>query len=79
MNAKSIVVWKIKKGDLVRLKEYPTGQEDTYVYTTGIVISGVKFDDMRQQSMWPSVDVYVFSTGSTRECGPASVEIISNS
>ena len=79
MSFKSTVIWKTKKGDLVRLKDYPTGQEDQYVYTTGVVISGVKFNDMRQQSMWPSVDVYIFSTGSTRECGPSSLEIISNS
>jgi len=72
-------MWEVKRGDLVRLKDYPTGVENKYVYITGLVISGIKGYNDSQQSMWPTVDVYIFSTGVTRECGPGSLQIISNS
>ena len=32
-------VWEIKKGDLVKLKDYPTGKEDEFTIVNGIVIS----------------------------------------
>jgi hypothetical protein len=70
-------MWQIKKGDLVKLKDYPTGREGEYVYVKGIVISEIKHNNEQQLPIWPSVDVYVFQTGTVRECLPGSVEIIS--
>lgn len=72
-------VWNIKKGDLVKLKDYPTGREDEFVYVKGVVVSEIKHNDEQQIPMWPSVDVYVFQTGTVRECMPGSIDIISNS
>jgi hypothetical protein len=73
------LVWNIKVGDLVRLKLYPTGAENDYIYTTGLVMSGLKSEHEKQEHFWPTVDVYIFSSGTTRQCGPAGLEIISNS
>ena len=73
------LVWDIKVGDLVRLKIYPTGAENEYFYTTGLVMSELKSDHEMQEQFWPTVDVYIFSSGTTRQCGPAGLEIISNS
>ncbi len=79
MNASSRFVWKVKKGDLVKIKSYPTGCEDDLVYVKGVVISEIKYDAEQQLPMWPSVDVYIFKTGGVRNCMPGSIEIISNS
>ena len=70
-------IWEIKKGDLVKLKDYPAGRESEYVYVKGVVISEIKHSNEQQLPIWPSVDVYVFQTGTVRECIPGSVEIIS--
>ncbi len=72
-------LWKIKKGDLVKLKDYPTGHENNFIYIKGVVISEIKYCEDRQIPMWPSVDVYIFRTGVVRNCMPGSLEIISNS
>ena len=71
-------VWEVKRGDLVKIRKYTDGCEDRYVYLRGIVISDIKREDL-QQRMWPSVSVYMFSTGAVKECYPGSIEIISNS
>lgn len=77
-------VWKIKKGDLVKLKLYlpgleKKGREDDYEYTNGVVISEIKYDSDEQLLMWPFVDVYVFKTDTIESCIAGSIEIISNS
>jgi hypothetical protein len=77
MAVNNCFLWEIKKGDLVKLKDYPTGREDDYIYVKGIVISEIKHNNEQQLPIWPSVDVYVFQTGTVRECIPGSVEIIS--
>ncbi len=74
--AHNLFVWEIKKGDLVKIKEYPTGSEDKCVFLKGVVVSNIKHRNQQQQPMWPSVDVYVF-TGTIRECMPGNVEVIS--
>ena len=84
MNPNSRFVWKIKKGDLVKVKLYSSrleneGREDDYEYTNGVVISEIKYDSDQQLPMWPTVDVYVFKTGTTESCMAGSIEIISNS
>jgi hypothetical protein len=75
------LVWEIKKGDLVQLKEYPTGREDECVHVEGIVISDILEEDDKQQiPIWPSVHVYVFKGGAVRRfVPPSSIEILSNS
>jgi len=80
----SRIVWEIKKGDLVKIKLYPRGpenegREDDYIFTNGVVISEIKYDEEQQLPFWPSVDVYVFKTGNITTCMPGSIEIISNS
>tara|TARA_R110000824_G_scaffold92217_9_gene223926 strand:+ start:6761 stop:6994 length:234 start_codon:yes stop_codon:yes gene_type:complete len=70
------VVWEIKRGDLVRLKNYPTGAEDNFIYTTGVVIGDIIFGE-EQRHLWPSVPVYIFKTGIIQEYGPNGLEIIS--
>ena len=77
MAVNNCFLWEIKKGDLVKLKDYPTGREDDYIYVNGIVISEIKHNNEQQLPIWPSVDVYVFQTGAVRECMPGSVEIVS--
>ena len=72
-------VWEIKKGDLVKLKDYPNAREDEFVYLNGIVVSEIKHTTEEQIPMWPSVDVYVFEKGYIRNCMPGSLEVISNS
>ena len=66
-------LWEIKKGDLVKLKDYSTGHEDKFVYIKGVVISEIKYCENQQVPMWPSVDVYVFCTGAVRNCMPGSL------
>ena len=73
-------VWKIKKGDLVRLKTYlSSGREDDFDYTRGIVVSHILKEDDAQVPLWPYVKVYVFETGAIQHLGPANIEILSNS
>jgi hypothetical protein len=79
MKLSNRLLWNIKKGDLVKLKDYPGGREDHYIYIRGVVISEIRHDEDQQIPMWPSVDVYIFRTGAVRNCMPGSLEIISNS
>ena len=76
MNA-DMTIWAVKKGDLVKIREYIDGCEDRYVYLRGIVLGEPDRLDSLQISMWPSVRVYMFDSGTIRECYPGSVEVIS--
>lgn len=71
------LIWEIKKGDLVRLRSPGTQCRHKYTYEKGVVVSEIKQSDDQQLSIWPSVDVYIFQTGTIRECLAGSVEIIS--
>jgi len=73
---RSGIVWEIKKGDLVRLKDFPGGEEIDVVWVTGLVISDIIHGEP-QRRLWPSVNVYIFKTGAKRNCGPGILEIIS--
>jgi hypothetical protein len=70
-------VWEIKKGDLVKLKMHYGSRDNEYIYRKGVVISEIKHRDDQQIPMWPAVDVYIFQTGTIKECLPGSVEVIS--
>jgi|10_taG_2_1085330.scaffolds.fasta_scaffold22743_2 hypothetical protein len=73
-------VWKIKKGDLVRLKIHSnSGCEDDFNYEQGIVVSHILKEENAQIPLWPYVKVYVFKTGTIDHVGPANIEILSNS
>ncbi len=69
----------IKKGDIVKFRSYPTNCSDEYVYHMGVVMSDVMYTADQQIPMWPSVNVYSFDSGTVRECGASSLEIISTS
>ena len=73
------MVWKIKKGDLVKVREYHDGREDSVTYNNGVVISDIITEDTTQQPLWPYVNVYMVNTQNVSSCGPAKIEIISNS
>jgi hypothetical protein len=73
----SQICWKIKKGDLVKLKQYSTGHEHDVEYLNGVVISDIL--DEPQLSMWPYVKVYIFNDEIVRDCDAGCLEIISNS
>ena len=72
------LVWEVKRGDLVKIRKYTDGCEDKFIYLRGIVISDISREEL-QQRMWPSVKVYMFDTGTVKECYPGSIEVISNS
>jgi hypothetical protein len=76
-----MMIWKVKKGDLVKVRELPLmyNSEDEATYSQGIVVSDIVKEDSEQQPLWPYVKVYILHTAEVRECGPAAIEIISNS